>query len=287
MKVFGQESPVAIKWQGVQGQDEVRTTWDPTPFVVKAQSVEFARKVLMRSLQSGGRQFENAPGVALRAMSDSALGTLTLSLRASDYVSGLLHQLPEHLFEIGELGDSARKVLDKCFNSCADGMLGDSPLPNRMGVNISVVSADNKLLVAKRSNKLAAYGGTFAPAVTGGIRPDKGDCDDVATIPHTAAHRQMKEEMGIEAGHGVLRWTLLIRDRSRLGKPDLFGRYQDGRSANEIIAAASNAVDKWEIDRIEVLDMDPQAIEQFVATHPIAPSHMMGFWDIHQSLLLT
>lgn len=249
--------------------EQVLSSWDPTDFPLEPE-LAAAKQQLVDYLAGKGRVVKNDLGTACHEV-DIFGDTLKVGLQQSDYFSRLLNQYGSYLDD-PELGGTARKLFELYDERSRNAR--NSPFPNGLGVSIAITTSDQKTLVAKRSAKVAVASATYAPTVSGGIRPSRGDCEGTGSIPVKTIVRQTKEELGLDLELGsrdTLIFTCLAQDETKFYKPELVGVVMSQHSADTLQAMAAEASDRWEADHWLVLNCSKDEIVEFVASNQLAP----------------
>ncbi len=157
-------------------------------------------------------------------------------------------------------GDTIRRLVHG-----EDGLeeLKNSRLPNSLGVNTLLFTADSKLIIQRRSRKVVAFGSLLGP-------PSSGAFDAIdfryrgkgAPFPFL---RETQEELQIgykDICPGSEKFLGITRELLRGGKPEMFFLARTQLSEDQVRKRRKNARDKWE-------------------------SSDLKFWPFHQSVFNT
>jgi len=148
----------------------------------------------------------------------------------------------------------------------ADVDLRVAPVPElatHWGVGLSVVTADNWLLVSERGNT-AVDPHVFFPAVAEGATWPLDMTASGTPDQFNIARRGVLEEMGVQLRPEELTW-LSFGANSYLCEYALIGRIDTAHTFSEIESHRSvgAAKDSWETRRLHAVEFDPQAVARF------------------------
>ena len=174
--------------------------------------------------------------------------TLTLHFHQTDYATFLV---------IGRAWQEHVEGLDLAELLPAERLRTVLPgLSHSFGINATVVTADRRLLLTKRSAVTSSARPLKHISVNEGMRADDLDENKVPD-PYTTLMRGIREEIGIDASAGRATFHTLMLDATRyqwalLGHVDLTDTEWD--AARVLSArAVGRAVDNWETDRIRAI----------------------------------
>lgn len=141
--------------------------------------------------------------------------------------------------------------------------LGMSILANPLGVDILLFTNDGRMVVQKRSERMAVRPGALAPSVSGGF--DWGDVssDDVETLADVPIWREMVEELGVNQGAlSDLQFLGITRELARGGQPEAFFSGCVDMSEKELLKRWGAAEDSWEASQLRFYPIGELAIRQ-------------------------
>lgn len=180
----------------------------------------------------------------------------------------------------GHRFDGTRLVLDTCTTDYAAHLLtnvenpgwredhGAAVMADALGVSGLVVTADNRIVVGRRSARTHEAVGAFHVAPSGHPHPPQ-------TIPEAFA-AELLEELGVrdsEVRRGRL--TGLIR-AVPTGKPELTARLDLRIDAEEVIERSTTAVEGWEFENLELVEWRSTTVAEWLTdngTRLVAPGH--------------
>ena len=151
-----------------------------------------------------------------------------------------------------------QRILDAPYNKVGDTIrslvhakgledLDKSRLANSLGYSTLLFTANNELIIQRRSREVVAFGKSWGPASSGAY--DAGDFsnrDKDAAFPF---RRETDEELGIRDDDIVadsVRFLGITRELYRGGKPEMFFLAKTRLSKERIVERRKNAQDKWE-----------------------------------------
>ncbi|WP_199441480.1 hypothetical protein [Umezawaea beigongshangensis] len=193
------------------------------------------------------------------AVADFAIGRhgesedpeLWLTLKHSEYVNFLATQQLDRAFADGTTPRS-RYLAGRSPADVPDFM------SNSFGAHVAVITADDRLLLAKRGDAVAVQPGLWAASVSEGLARGM---DGEAPGPHALARRGLHEELALDADEydlellsvgvatTVHQWVGLFTATLRtLTLQDLLDRLSRG------------SADPWENSAFEVVELTPEAV---------------------------
>lgn len=128
--------------------------------------------------------------------------------------------------------------------------LPTSRMANALGVNFLLFTADEKLIVSRRSNSVAVSPGLIGPSVGGDF--EAIDTTSDGRLVMSRLLREPFEEIGLRPDKlvdGSLVFLGLTRELARGGKPDVYFRARTTMSENELRGSHRTAADRWENKR--------------------------------------
>ena len=169
----------------------------------------------------------------------------------------------------GDLPDDVLKILPSVE-------IPDLPLSNQFAINFSIVTSDNRLVLQRRSSRVANYPRRLANGVNGttqrgvdqhaGDESEAGDPDPIATV-----RRECHEEIGIlPARSSIISYGIAVDHRYY--QPLLIGEVNIGVTFEEVHSAAMAwAEDKFEYSNFESLPLTPDRISESFVTDSWMP----------------
>jgi len=148
--------------------------------------------------------------------------------------------------------------------------LGDDHLANPLGISATVITADGKIVLGRRSERVALHGGylhTFGGMLEGPDRLPDGTYDVFG-----CAIRELCEELPIKPGEVAdLAITGLVKDAA-LGQPELLFDARLTIPFEDLKDRFESASLDFEHDAIESTAADPAVLTAFIlAARPVAP----------------
>lgn len=131
--------------------------------------------------------------------------------------------------------------------------MSESKLANNLGINGLVFTADNKLIIQKRSNKVAFRANQYVPSFSGTLTA----LDLSQKYFFNVIFREAKEEIGIEV-ENITEMHLLgiTRELIRGGEPEVFVFIKTNYTKNELVNLWKESEDKYESKSIEFFDFE-------------------------------
>jgi len=129
--------------------------------------------------------------------------------------------------------------------------LDKSRLADHLGVNILLFTADGRLIMQKRSRKVAFRTNELCPAASGAI--DFGDVQDKINLKNMHKLREAWEEIGIcpsDIPIDQIFFLGITRELILGGKPGMVFFGKTNLSEKQIEEKLKNAKDKWESDEL-------------------------------------
>lgn len=138
------------------------------------------------------------------------------------------------------------------------------PLSNQFSVNLNLITADNQILVQKRSARVGNYQDMNASAINASMTrgDEKAPIDetDGNPDPFLTVHREAREELGIDLMTDEISFFGLALELEYY-QPLLFGEIRSGLAAEQITNIAKiNARDKFEYYQLEFFPFDLDVI---------------------------
>jgi hypothetical protein len=131
--------------------------------------------------------------------------------------------------------------------------LVNSKLGNSLGVNALLFTADGKLIIQKRSRKVAELPNQLGPSYSGVTNMDDAPAGSAIPLVEFSIFREGREELGFSPdaiAHESVRFLGVTRELVRGGKPELFFVSRLNLTRNEILKNWSSAWDKFESKKI-------------------------------------
>lgn len=151
-----------------------------------------------------------------------------------------------------------------------------------LGVEIAVVTSDEKLVLAHRGDLASHYRNLLLTTIGRGMNPDfdASPTDAAQLDPCLTVQRGAREELGIEVDGQSTRFLALGLETSRMD-PDLLGYIEVEQSFADIEAAymAARAKDRWESTTLSSIDFNPYAVSDLLssgrAVTPATPMNLV------------
>lgn len=251
----------------------LRTVYRAEDVYALPPDLEEVSQRVVAVLQQRGKRLQNGMGVGIASYrySKRMSKSHVLVFRPASYFALFgSHEMPQFVDD-PDLQDVVRSTLER-YERMAEN-INMSPLPKRPQLSAALVTTDMKTLVVKRSSSVAVASGLYHTSIVGGIRPDRGDCND-GNILLNALARQCREELGLGLGHDDLgkMGLLLALDTTRLCQPILAGSVRTELTAQEVMETMRRkAEDKWEAEKFIVLDVSPALLN-----HPVCAQMPAG-----------
>jgi 8-oxo-dGTP pyrophosphatase MutT (NUDIX family) len=141
---------------------------------------------------------------------------------------------------------------------------GPEVLADPAGVSAAVVTGDNYVLLAKRSQQVYVHPGRWHPI--GGIM-EPGNEPGAVPCPFRALRKEMEEELGLP-GESILHSVCLgvVRDKATV-QPELIFDVRVGQHAESIVASQAAAQDAGECENLVSVRDHPGAVVTFLEKH--------------------
>lgn len=230
MKIGKLDVPAHIVLDGRWGAKDMVTSYNEQDiFTCSGWLAEVRDRWVKKQLKSG-KKISDGPGLGLRKWQVNKDGQLELLFGYASYFNIALHEEgPENVLERDEM---ETLFCDISFRQICAGDASDSPLPNRPQLALSIITADNLLVVTLRSSALAVAAGTFHASVVGGADPLKDVKSDLP-IPFAAMVREADEELGIVPEQITFKYFFL--DIARNWQPGFAGFAKTALTGAELL----------------------------------------------------
>lgn len=142
--------------------------------------------------------------------------------------------------------------------------LSQSPLGNSTGIGTLLFTADGKLIMQKRSWRVAIRPGELAPSSSGTLTYTDVPAGTRVALGKLPKLRETFEELGLGPTdiRGEIMFLGLTRELIRGGQPELFFFGFTGLSENDVRARFADAEDKFESRRIVFYDFGNLAFDE-------------------------
>ena len=230
-------------------------------------------ELLARQTHSRNPNIYNSPGLRLTSFAVTRVGdeerpSLDLKFCNTDYYHNLVSdQRLDYQFEND---DGVLTTLRRKY--CGSHDLRMNPYPGNschFGVQLAVVTSDEKLIIPVRGNTAIAPG-AIAPSVAEGALPatDIGPAGEY--LPYLTAARGLREELGI-AGETHTSW-MSFGANPLTGQYGLVGLTRIDVEFAEVseLFKLSITKDQWENSKLYGVVFTPQGFAEFLEQHPDA-----------------
>ncbi|WNI23644.1 hypothetical protein [Streptomyces sp. ITFR-16] len=196
-----------------------------------------------------------------------------LRLRPTDYYTFLAAQQLDRRLDDGTTPRS--RYLDP------DGPLGAPAfLQCSFGVNVAVVTADDQLVVTRRSDRVRMAPGAWNSSVNEGLAGPMDSAGGSAPDLYDVARRGMREELSVEPGEYTLELLAFVLDVGRQQWGAHFCARLTELTRDELRARMSRGVaDRWEAQTIDYVPFRPADVIRYLLSPgrverwaPVAPS---------------
>jgi len=154
--------------------------------------------------------------------------------------------------------------------------IADLPLSNQLGINVSIVTADSRLVIQRRSRMVTHFAGQLANGVNAtmqrGMSGHVGDeTEDGIPDPILTIQRECREELGFTPDRdSVVIYGIAVEHQ--YFQPILIGEVRTPMSYDHLRSiAAAWARDKFEYRQLESLPLDPRTIARSLVTNHWVP----------------
>lgn len=133
--------------------------------------------------------------------------------------------------------------------------LPSSVLANPMGVNVLIFTADGRLVLQKRSQKVGVRPGEYAPSGSGGMTFADAETANGGAVKPVTIMREVTEEIGVVVDPAIektLTYLGTTRELIRGGMPDMFFFAQSEQSEASILQSCRSAKDRYEFARVRI-----------------------------------
>ena len=222
--------PAHIVLEGKWSVKDMMTSYNENEVFTCSERLVKVRDRWIKKQLKKGKKISDGPGMGLRKWRVREDGKLELHFGYASYFNIALHEEgPKSVLERDEMEQLFCEV---AFGQICSGDASASPLPNRPQLALSVLTADNLLVVTLRSSALAVASGTFHASVVGGADPRKDVRSDMP-IPFAAMVREADEELGITPEQITFRYFFL--DIARNWQPGFAGFAKTSLTGAELL----------------------------------------------------
>ena len=165
---------------------------------------------------------------------------------------------------LNDTGDTIRRRVHA--NGLED--LDNSRLANSLGYSTLLFTADYKLIIQRRSERVVAFGSSWGPASSGAF-----DAEDFRNRGKGASFpflRETDEELRIgydDIIAGSVRFLGITRELYRGGKPEMFFLAQTKLAEEAIRKRRKDARDKWESSSLEFSSFSDSVFDTELSDH--------------------
>jgi hypothetical protein len=196
-----------------------------------------------------------------------------LRLRPTDYYTFLAAQQLDRRLPGGSTPRSTYLDPDQPLNAPAF-------LQCSFGVNVAVVTADDMLVVTRRSDRVRTGAGVWNSSVNEGLSRHIDSSGRSAPDLHAVARRGMREELAIEPHEYSLELLAFVLDvDKRQWSAHFFARLKELRSEGLRSRISRGVADRWEHQTIDYVPFRPATVVRYMLRDarvhrwaPVAPA---------------
>ncbi|WP_037835352.1 MULTISPECIES: hypothetical protein [unclassified Streptomyces] len=215
-------------------------------------------------LQAEGRaSLWNGPRYAVESVEISRTALeerpeVHLRLRPTDYYTFLAAQqldrrLPDGTTPRSRYLDSDEPLRAPAFLQCS------------LGINIAVVTADDMLVVTRRSDRVRMAPGVWNSSVNEGLSRHIDSSGRNAPDLHAVARRGMREELSLEAHESTLELLAFVLDVERRGwSAHFYARLHELKSTDLEARMSRGVADRWEHQTIDFVPFRPTTVVRYL-----------------------
>jgi hypothetical protein len=254
---------VIVEGDGEQviNEQSVRLVIDPVPVELPAELAVWRAEIEAEQerRQAAGEQFfwnglnYAVCGLVISRTAVSELPEACLRLKHADYYTFQAAQQLDRQFADGTtprsryLGADPKSAPD--FMCCS------------FGTNVAVVTADNQLVVQKRSGQVGSQPNTWSSSANEALSRDLDSRGRTAPNLYDVMRRGIDEELAIDESEYHLEMLAFIVDADRSQWGALFFATLHELTGAELLARRSRGVpDKWEHDQVELVPFDVDSV---------------------------
>lgn len=186
---------------------------------------------------------------------------LELFFKSSDY----------YTFLATNMGLDEEPLREKYFRD-VDWLKPTRFFSNSFGINLSVITADQSIIIAQRSGLVGSRPGTYNISVNEAIsrsldRSVEGHAPDI----YRCASRGLVEELGLSEPNEFRSSDIIFLSfgvDTQYSQWGILGMVKVNKTANEILEWRNSGVkDKWENDKLYFIKFDLDSVVRFVLSH--------------------
>lgn len=190
---------------------------------------------------------------------------IKLDLSFSDYFSHLATNLSPEI-QVG--GVRLRSFLEPGPTLTP---LSVSKTSNHLGLNVLLITADQKLVIQERNDKVSSYANTLSPSSSGALNYSIAIDDKKSVSLQTALRNELSEELSAEIDINEIFLLGLTRELKRLGKPELHFLAKTTLNSTELLAIVErNPKFKEEAQALRFIPYE--RTQEELGSHKLSPS---------------
>jgi hypothetical protein len=134
-----------------------------------------------------------------------------------------------------------------------------------LGINIAVVTADDMLVVSRRSDQVRMSPGVWNSSVNEGLSRHIDSSGRSAPDLHAVARRGMREELSLEPHEYALDLLAFVLDVDRRGwSAHFYARLKDLKSRDLQTRMSRGVADRWEHQTIDYVPFRPATVVRYL-----------------------
>src|SRR5690606_38368965 len=151
-----------------------------------------------------------------------------------------------------------------------------SPLPiskasNHLGLNVLLLTADQKLVIQERNNKVSSFANTLSPSSSGALNYSIAIDEEKNVSISTAIRNELAEELSAEIDIDEVFLLGLPRELKRLGKPELHFLAKTSLSSTELLAIVERNP-KFSDEANALRFIPPERTQEELQNNKLSPS---------------
>lgn len=263
-----QTSVLIVEGDGEQVIDEqaVRVLVDPAMVTLPDDIAQLRRDIAEQQDQrrrAGLHAHWNGPSYAVvglsieRAGIDEAPG-VCLRLKCTDYYTFLATQ------QLGTVLPSGTTVREKYLDPYPATRTPDF-MSSSFGAYVAVVTADDHLVVTKRSSEVGAFPGLWDASANEALSRSLDSRGRTPPSLYDVARRGLHEELALDPAEYRLELLAFNLDRSTNQWGCMFAAFLHDMAAGELLGRGTRGIaDKWEHDTVETVPFSIEAVIDYL-----------------------